>query len=228
MKMNNTPTRFYSAFLAAFLAAQAVYAFYNPASGRWLNRDPINEPGHRVLKAVANVSAKDNAAFKPGLADRAISLAEDLGQARPNKDRYDENEGINLYRSLGNSPINAVDPDGLTMTGGAYAPYVCIGTNVSGGPRPPTSGGGSDDGNLPPASPVPVRRHPPCEEKGVKRNPGPTYRGGTCPCSCVPIRCFDYEQCDLYIGAWGPSGPVRILGWVKHSQCSVCPEYRVR
>jgi hypothetical protein len=145
-----------------------------------------------------------------------------------NREPLEEKGGINLYRCLLNSSVNNVDPDGLTSTGGAYAPYVCIGTNIGGGPRPHSSGGSADDGNLPPAYPVPTRSHPRCSTKGAVRNPGPTYQDGACPCTCSPIMCFDYERCEEYIGSWAPSGPIMALGWVKHSHCSVCPEYRVR
>jgi len=49
MKTNCRHTRFYGAFFAVLLLTQAAYAFYNPSTGRWLNRDMVNEPGHRAL-----------------------------------------------------------------------------------------------------------------------------------------------------------------------------------
>jgi hypothetical protein len=49
MRIDANPVRLYGIMLAALLFTQAAYAFYNPPSGRWLNRDPINEPGHGPL-----------------------------------------------------------------------------------------------------------------------------------------------------------------------------------
>jgi RHS repeat-associated protein len=51
MKTNNKQTRFYGVFLAVLLLTQAAYAFYNTATGRWLNRDPAGEPGGTDLYA---------------------------------------------------------------------------------------------------------------------------------------------------------------------------------
>jgi hypothetical protein len=81
--------------LALLLVTQAAYAFYSPPNGRWLSRDPIEEPGHKVLNAMLN---------SPHRRDRAIV-------------RWQGNrEAANLYGFVGNNPVTRSDLLGLTLT----------------------------------------------------------------------------------------------------------------
>jgi RHS repeat-associated protein len=54
MKTNSKHIRLYGVFLAGVLLTQAAYAFYNPSTGRWLSRDPIQEKGGNNLSRIAD------------------------------------------------------------------------------------------------------------------------------------------------------------------------------
>ena len=68
--------------MTALLITQTVHAFYIPSSQRWVTRDPINEAGWRLLSA-----------------HRETIRLRDVHEA-------------NLYRFVGNDPMNEIDPDG--------------------------------------------------------------------------------------------------------------------
>jgi len=65
MQTNANQVRLYGIMLAALLFTQAAYAFYNPSTGRWLNRDPIEERGGANLYAA--------------LANRLLDIVDPLG-----------------------------------------------------------------------------------------------------------------------------------------------------
>lgn len=69
------------------LATVTAAAFYNPQSGRWLNRDPIEEKGAGLIS------------------DNADSQVYRARHAR-------RSEGVNASASLVNNPIGCVDTDG--------------------------------------------------------------------------------------------------------------------
>jgi RHS repeat-associated protein len=70
------------------------YRWYAPNLQRWLNRDPIGEPGFQVLRRAL-----------PQVTAIASSSGRWMGGDRP------DNE--NRYLCVGNSPVNHVDPLGL-------------------------------------------------------------------------------------------------------------------
>lgn len=93
------------------------YRYYNPSTGRWLSRDPINEPGFHLLATGQYVSL-------PKTSDDPLSTAldDDGGEddlAAMNAFLAGQG-GLNAYAFNGNDAIIFVDIDGL-------APFcVCI------------------------------------------------------------------------------------------------------
>jgi RHS repeat-associated protein len=90
--MMKTKTRFATRLVmvtCALVAAQSALAFYNPSTGRWLSRDPIEEAGSIV-------------ATKPELSEK---------DAGPNHYAFIANSPVNevdyagLYRFLGRHSI---------------------------------------------------------------------------------------------------------------------------
>jgi RHS repeat-associated protein len=69
-----------------------LYRFYNPNLQRWLNRDPLGEPGFEVMQRAAPYRAHS---LVQGPAERI--------------------EGPNLYEYVRNNPIQYVDPLGLQV-----------------------------------------------------------------------------------------------------------------
>ena len=45
------------AILATLLAVDSALAYYNPATGRFIGRDPVGEPGAMLIRQVSRVSA---------------------------------------------------------------------------------------------------------------------------------------------------------------------------
>ena len=68
------------------------YRYYNPNWQRWLNRDPLGEPGFEVMQRSAPYRTHS---FVQGPAERT--------------------EGPNLYEYVHNSPVQYVDPLGLQV-----------------------------------------------------------------------------------------------------------------
>ncbi len=89
-----------------------LYRFYDPALQRWLNRDPLGEPGFHAIRHVAEGKTR------PGRLTVGAELT----------------AGPNLYWFVGNRPINVTDPLGLQGYGnpvsgpngpvGPSSPYV--------------------------------------------------------------------------------------------------------
>jgi len=91
------------------------YRYYSPRLGRWLNRDPIHEPGHELVKSVGDGDASGRgltAALEynvgaqvpwpaPGSSPGAAPITPPL-----------ESDGLNLYRYVQNGPTVFVDPLG--------------------------------------------------------------------------------------------------------------------
>ncbi|MBK9126274.1 MAG: hypothetical protein IPM13_00520 [Phycisphaerales bacterium] len=77
------------AVLAAFMVVDSALAYYNPSTGRFINRDPVGESGARMIQAVA---ARAGTGFIPR---DPMATGND-----------------NLYAFVRNSPPNLVDPDG--------------------------------------------------------------------------------------------------------------------
>jgi hypothetical protein len=83
------------AVLLGALFAREAQAFYNPSSGRWLNRDPLDEQGFMLLT------------MKQQLAQSHDSEEGDEAPARHKQ------EQLNLYAFVHNDPIDQVDYLGL-------------------------------------------------------------------------------------------------------------------
>lgn len=90
------------------LVAQVASAFYCPATGRWLSRDPIGEPGFQVLQAATYVAVAP-ASQSPS---RWINRDPTVLQRIPKTEVI---SGVNLYAFVLNSPVNQVDVHGLSI-----------------------------------------------------------------------------------------------------------------
>jgi len=73
------------------------YRYYSPTLGRWLNRDPLGEPGFNVIRRVAEGKTK------PGRLTVGAELI----------------AGPNLYEFVVNAPVGNIDPLGLDL----FLPY---------------------------------------------------------------------------------------------------------
>jgi len=79
------------------------YRSYNPERGRWLSRDPLDEPGHQLIRSIAkgvstrmtNENLQPSVLTTPGNSDLRDSLA--------------------TFIFVSNDPQNAVDPDGRKL-----------------------------------------------------------------------------------------------------------------
>ena len=87
-------------FLFVLVTAQIASAYYCPATGRWLSRDPIGEPGFQTLQMASVVQPVASPAQLPP--SRWIR-----------RDQITERGGQNLYRFVGNNPISSIDVLGL-------------------------------------------------------------------------------------------------------------------
>jgi hypothetical protein len=81
------------ALLFMLLTAQAVFAWYDPSTQRWLSRDPVGEPGFQVLR---------EATAMPGTGSRA-----EMSSAR-----WIKRDSADLYTFVNNDPFTTIDPDG--------------------------------------------------------------------------------------------------------------------
>jgi hypothetical protein len=139
-----------------------------------------------------------------------------------NRDPIGENGGANLYAFVANRPILSVDFEGLQFN--PNAPQVPLPPAFPSKPfeAPPRGTGGTSGGSLPPAYPTINYRK--CSQEGATRTIRPPYdSGSSCPCTNVPIRCFDYEQCE-WVGTARTTGTYERLGWRRYTRCTICPE----
>jgi len=87
-------------FLAVLFAADSALAWYSPATGRFLSRDPIDEPGAILVRQLAGRFIPRDPQDRLG--GRELSR---------------HSECLNLYRALVNSPVWNVDALGLEILG---------------------------------------------------------------------------------------------------------------
>ncbi len=84
--------------LASLILVDAAAAYYSPSTGRFLNRDPVDEPSAVLLRTGRQASK-----FIP-------------------RDKL-SNDGKNLYGFVVNSPVNQIDPVGLCTALGPLIQY---------------------------------------------------------------------------------------------------------
>jgi hypothetical protein len=89
------------AIIFALLTAQIASAYYCPSTGKWLNRDPLGEPGSANLRAAT-------VAPRVGQVVSQVSV--------PPSRWIDRSEGKNVYVFTGNDGINHWDNLGLFVT----------------------------------------------------------------------------------------------------------------
>jgi hypothetical protein len=91
-----------SALFVALWTAQTASAWYDPATQRWLNRDPKDEPGFQLIQKVGPM----------GHATNPTSQTSGRWITREAAPEYGD---INLYCMVQNNPIIHVDPFGLKL-----------------------------------------------------------------------------------------------------------------
>lgn len=84
--------------LFALLTAQIASAYYCPSTGRWLSRDPIDEPGFKTLQ------------ITPRIENSASSQTARWIQ----RDSASTKSEPNIYEFAGNNPIITIDKFGIT------------------------------------------------------------------------------------------------------------------
>lgn len=85
------------------------FAYYVPEQGRWLNRDPLEEPGHMTASQATEQQDSNNIPRR-NLVDKVLQPFEFLSQSLPKTE-------LNLYSFVDNRPINSYDPLGLITVG---------------------------------------------------------------------------------------------------------------
>ena len=104
MKIETRKAKWLTSALLLWLAAAPLgQAFYNPNTGKWLTRDPIEEKGSRILE-------KSSAARS---SDRPVPVARKRKGQSPIRA-----EELNLYAFLENAPTVYVDIDGRQAASG--------------------------------------------------------------------------------------------------------------
>ncbi len=127
---------------ATMFAAQTVFAFYNPSTGRFLSRDPIGEPGFQLLQKVAQGTSP--VALVPAAQQSSRWINRDSisgGEIEEQDFDFDDTADGNtvgtatdqtpelLYAFVQNNPVNLIDELGLTVYIQAHG--VALGINHS-------------------------------------------------------------------------------------------------
>lgn len=92
-----------AALFVLFIFVDIASAYYNPRTGRFLSRDPIAEPGHVLIRSVAN-----SGTFLPRDPATSASVSSTRGFVMPSS----EAEEPHIYRAMRNNPLTWIDPDG--------------------------------------------------------------------------------------------------------------------
>lgn len=104
--------------VTVFAASQAK-AYYNPATGRWLSRDPLSETGFEMVCAAGTGSQVGQVVSTSKPPGRWLNRdpIEDDGfynlDSTVGSDRDDEDNTVNLYSFVHNNPVNQIDLFGL-------------------------------------------------------------------------------------------------------------------
>ncbi len=86
------------------------YRYYSPRLGRWINRDPLLEKGHRRMRGHADYELPGNTMQGPDLAIQGHIDTTTL--LEPGEDVHDATLS-NVYGFVGNRPTNSIDSLGL-------------------------------------------------------------------------------------------------------------------
>jgi RHS repeat-associated protein len=85
------------------------YRFYSPSMGRWLNRDPINEPGFQMFIGALSLNWHSED-------DQGYILEDEFDDGEGwNRLLLSEEEEVNLYSMVGNTQLNRYDILGLRV-----------------------------------------------------------------------------------------------------------------
>ncbi len=120
-------TKLLIAIFFALLTAQAAFAFYCPATGRWLSRDPNGEPGFELLRA---------SSIAPPVGQVAISASLPPGRFAV-RDPITTKADPNRYEFVRNEPLDLVDREGLSWWRNLFCPCKCQSVQVTGKPVAP-------------------------------------------------------------------------------------------
>ncbi len=108
-----------AAILFALLTAQSVFAYYCPATGRWLSRDPVGEPGFENLRAASAMpqvrQVASTATLPPGRWVQRDPLPAPASQSSSKRAKSVTIGESNRYLFVDNNPITFVDSDGLDV-----------------------------------------------------------------------------------------------------------------
>jgi len=108
--------------VCGLFVSQTAFAFYNPSTGRWLSRDPVNEPGFNLLAGV------NSGKFKQDTDEEQEFDSDDSGDVVTPDTGTDQVSDL-LYVFVQNNPENLIDELGLTVY--LQARGVALGLNHS-------------------------------------------------------------------------------------------------
>ncbi len=129
-------TKLLIATLFALLTAQAAFAFYCPATGRWLSRDPNGEPGFELLRASSIAPPVGQVASSASLPPGRFAVRDPIAT------KIDPNR----YEFVRNEPLDLVDREGLSWWRNLLCPCKCQSVQVTGKPVAPPEVGWYVDG----------------------------------------------------------------------------------
>jgi hypothetical protein len=147
MKQHSTALLFCLAAATLLLSAAPAFPYYNPSTGRWLNRDPLGEMGfelvtnrpkvereslhrERVARLVDSVRSKSPEVFgrlEKRLSQLGINLPQVMERSNLRSGPQADECTVDLYAFIENNPIQKLDPNGLET-----CDYICwrVGTLV--------------------------------------------------------------------------------------------------